>query len=94
MPVRCWLIMFFVAQSMAMVNRNLSLAGFHNEFGCLVSDTTGEVSVEDLDEFHQPLWNSIVLQDFPKALPITLFILLCAQQLGSSFFTYLHKEGE
>ena len=32
MPVRCWLIMFFVAQSMARVNRN------DDEFGCCLQE--------------------------------------------------------
>ena len=75
MPVRCWLIMFFIAQSMARVNRNDDIThpcrtpDFTVNFGHRVSDTTGEVPLEDRDEFHQRFWNSIVPQDFQKGSP-------------------------
>ena len=69
MPVRSWSIMFFVAQSMARVNRTDDLTHPCRTPGFTVNLVV-EFPVEELDEFHQLFWKSVVPQVFPKALPV------------------------
>ena len=63
MPVRCRLIMFFVAQSMA-VNRNDNMIHPGRTPDFTVNLAVEFPKLEELDEFHQLFWNSIVPQDF------------------------------
>ena len=47
--------------------------------------------MEDLDEFHQLFWNSIVPQDFPKALPVHTVKCFFEIYEVNIFFFYIHS---